>query len=120
MSAKRSLDTLLGYLKTYRDDAASELKPFFWLGAGCSVHDGVPLMDELLESVLPDDPDAWGSPQFRFDEFCDMIGKGAARAAYLRPHLTRTLTDDSPYKDLVRLLRAGYADLVFTVNIDNL
>lgn len=114
------MQLLLKFLRQFRDKQASEQKPLFWLGAGCSVHDGVPLNADLLRQAVPPDPNDWGSPQFRFDRFCDSLGAGVARAKYLDPYLRRSLTPTSPYRGLVRLLRRGYADVVFTMNIDDL
>jgi SIR2-like domain len=120
VSASETMRLLLEHLGQFRDDKASPDKPLFWLGAGCSVHDGVPLNDELLRLALPNAPGAWGSPQFRFDRFCNSIGPGLKRASYLDKHLRRTIKADSPYHGLVQLLAKGYADLVFTFNIDDL
>ncbi len=120
MSADDTFSTLLNYLRQFRSDLADSRKPVFWLGAGCSVFDGIPLNDDLLQEIVPAVPGAWGSPQFRFDRFCDAVGPGASRALLFEKHFRRKLKDDSPYKALARLLMAGYADLVFTFNIDDL
>ncbi|MEU7617848.1 SIR2 family protein [Micromonospora rifamycinica] len=120
MPAQDSVRELVRHLRQFRGDEPSAEKPFFWLGAGCSVHDGVPLNAELLDAVLGDDVDTWGSRQYRFDLLCDRLGPGAARAGLFRRHLERPLTPDSPYRRLVGLLAQGYADMVVTVNIDDL
>ena len=120
MSAKESLDFLVEHLKRTRSIDPGPQKPAFWLGAGCSVYDGVPLTVDLLRQILPDAPDAWGSPQFRFDQFCQSLGVGPARANYLRPYMKRDVRNGSPYHGLRDLVLAGYADVIFTFNIDNL
>jgi hypothetical protein len=120
MPAKESLAFLIEHLKNSRQDGPSPQKPAFWLGAGCSVHDGVPLTADLLRQILPADPNAWGSPQFRFDQFCQSLGTGPARAGYLAPYIQRDIQDDSPYHGLRDLVMAGYADVIFTFNIDSL
>jgi hypothetical protein len=120
VSAEDTMRLLLRHFRQFRDDGMSDQKPVFWIGAGCSVHDGVPLNAELLRLALPDEPDAWGSPQFRFDQFCELLGSGMPRLRFLKEHVERTISDDSPYHGLVRVLEAGYADLVFSFNIDNL
>ena len=115
-----ALDTLEKLARLLADQRLSPMKPVFWLGAGCSVCDGVPLNDDLLRLTVPPDPNAWGSLQFRFDEYCAVLGSGVNRAAFLAPHFIRTITAASPYHGLVQLLDRGYADIVFTFNIDDL
>jgi hypothetical protein len=84
------------------------------------VHDGVPLNDVLLAAALGPATSDWGSAQFRFDQLCDSLPDGRVRAELLRPYVERTITPDSPYHGLVALLRAGFVDVVFTLNIDDL
>jgi hypothetical protein len=107
-------------MKQIRSPESSSLKPVFWLGAGCSVYDGVPLNNDLLRQVLPASASSWGSAQFQFDQFCDTLGPGSTRLALLQPYMIRPLRIDSPYHGLVRLCQEGYVDLIFTFNIDNL
>lgn len=120
VSAQDTVGFLVDHLKSARSDEPREGKPVFWLGAGCSAHDGVPLNAELLRLAMPVDRGSWGSPQYRFDVFCDNLGADRSRAEFLTPHVKRTLRADSPYHGLTRLMRAGYADVVFTFNIDDL
>jgi hypothetical protein len=93
-------------------------KPIFWLGAGCSFHDGVPLSNELLSQLVPA-TGFWGSPQYVFDQHFDRLSS-VNRASELRRVMNKPLTADSPYHDLAYILRERYADLVFTFNIDHL
>jgi hypothetical protein len=120
VSAQETVDFVTDHMRNSRSDVADEGKPVFWLGAGCSAFDGVPLNAELLSRAVRDDPAAWGSTQFRFDRFCDSLGADDARVAYLTPYVKRSILPDSPYHALTRLLVAGYADVVFTFNIDDL
>ncbi|MEU3935064.1 SIR2 family protein [Streptomyces sp. NPDC029044] len=120
VSAKDTVGFLVDHLKTVCSPKPRDGKPVFWLGAGCSTHDGVPLNAELLRLALPDDRGTWGSPQYRFDVFCDNLGADRSRADFLTPYVERPLKPDSPYHGLTRLMRDGYADVVFTFNIDDL
>ena len=120
MSSEETMSRLTQRMQQSLGGHAAPENLVFWLGAGCSVHDGVPLMDELLTRILPAGAFPWGSPQFRFDQICEMYPTGPARENLLRPYFERTLTPDCPYHPLVRILRAGCADVVFTFNIDDL
>jgi SIR2-like protein len=118
--SQETLNALVGRLRQFKSSGASREKPALWLGAGCSVFDGVPLTVDLLPNVLANQPAGWGSPQFRFDEMLDQFGPGPAREQILTPYFKRPLRPDSPYREVVRLLREGYLDLVCTFNIDTL
>jgi hypothetical protein len=119
MSSEDVMRALVQNLKALRNINIPGNKPIFWLGAGCSVFDGIPLNDGLLEATGCNNPSVWGSPQFQFDNLIE--DKNAAfRAKLFEPHFNKTIKPDSPYHGLVRLLLAEYADLVFTFNIDDL
>lgn len=120
MSAEESLSLLTRQLRASLSTGPDSQKPVFWLGAGCSLFDGVPLTNDLLAQVLGDDADGWGSPQFRFDQLCDALNDPRARAGLLAPYMKRDIKPDSPYHALREILVAGYADVVFTFNIDSL
>lgn len=119
MSAENALATLAQDLRRSRAAEPGDAKPVFWLGAGCSVYDGIPLNDALLDTLLPDAPGAWGSKQYRFDAYV-RGWRQLDRAALFRPQFDRAPLPDSPYHGLAALLSEGYADLVFTFNIDDL
>lgn len=118
MSSQETLDTLILDLKRSCSPEPDGAKPVFWLGAGCSVHDEVPLNAELVRLLAP--AGSWGSAQFRFDQMLQHLPVGNARARLLRSHFERTPKSDSPYRVLARLLGNGYADVVVTFNIDDL
>lgn len=120
MSQSEAMGRLIMYVRQFQSEEASAAKPVLWLGAGCSVFDGIPLNRDLLSGALGDQPDAWGSLQYRFDQFCDLLGATNARARYLTPFFERPINEDSPYHGLARLLRTGYVDMAFTFNIDDL
>jgi len=120
MSAQAAFIRLVGFLGQIDANTPSRDKPVFWLGAGCSLHDGIPLNAQLLLDVLPKNAPTWGSPQFRFDEFVETFGDGTQRANLFLPHVDKPLLPDSPYHDFVKVLAAGYSDVVITFNIDDL
>jgi hypothetical protein len=113
--SENNLFLLLSALRASRE---SRKKPIFWLGAGCSFHDGVPLSNALLSELAPP-RGVWGSPQHVFDQQFDQLSI-VNRAELLERVMNKPLTPDSPYHDLSYLLREGYADVVFTFNIDHL
>jgi hypothetical protein len=120
MSAESTFGRLKRYLRDNLSSEPSPRKPVFWLGAGCSVSDGIPVNDELLQQVLAGEGPSWGSPQFRFDQYVRLLGPGGRRAHLLEPFFKRTIRRESPYHHLAHLLKRGYADVVFTFNIDDL
>jgi hypothetical protein len=118
MSAQTGFDNLVQLLRSSKDLPKVD-KPVFWLGAGCSVFDGIPLNAELLKRVIGSSSSAWGSQQYRFDGLMYHTSPHA-RAFMLEPHFKCALKPDSPYRALVEILRRGYAEVVLTFNIDNL
>lgn len=101
-----------------RDGRGSRQKPIFWLGAGCSFHDGVPLSNALLSELVPS-VGFWGSPQYVFDQRFEKLTP-LQRVELLQGSMNKPLKADSPYHDLTHILREGFADIVFTFNIDHL
>jgi hypothetical protein len=120
MTAQESVDFLVNRLRWSGKPRPDATKPAFWLGAGCSAHDGVPVNAELLVQVLAGYPETWGSPQFLFDRLCNALVSPQERAGLLAPYMKKDIKPDSPYHDLRQVLVHGYADVVFTFNIDNL
>jgi len=119
MGPERNYAHLLRLLGSFQSVAPSSLKPVFWLGAGCSVFDRVPLNAELLRSEATLSTE-WGSDQFRFDVFYESLGIGISRASLLRRYFERQLRTQSPLRKMCKLLTEGYSDIIFTFNIDDL
>lgn len=119
MSPRESLNRLAELLR-FRREQSSENKPVFWLGAGCSVFDGVPLNEQLLDLALAKAPPGWGGRQYRFDRLGDWMPRGRDRADYLKEFFEHTIKPDSPYHGLVRLAQNGHVDIICTFNIDRM
>jgi hypothetical protein len=123
MSSENTYSRLKPLISDARRFLQSASKPVFWLGAGCSIHDGVPAADNLVRQYLQDsgDENGWGSLQYRFDRRLKLFASDPNdRLNALSPYFRHTLKADSPYRDLVSLMAAGCADLICTFNIDSL
>lgn len=116
MSAEETYKGLVRLL-TLSKELRDEDKPVFWLGAGCSVADGLPTNAELLRMINGSHA-GWGSDQYRFDR--SVFGVSASARSVIFDRLKAEPKDDSPYFTLVKLLDLGYASVVATFNIDRL
>jgi hypothetical protein len=95
-------------------------RPILWLGAGASLHDGMPIGEQLVIDIVESRrPGSWGSPQHRLDRFFETLTP-PQRLAILQPHFDRPLTPDSPYHTVVKLLLTGRVGAVVTFNVDDL